>query len=565
MVNRVAQALPSTDGIKDQQVRDYLDQLNNHLALRNGQIGTGDERFVTSGELKSKTYDNISEFFSSGVGGGGGAAGLPPKPGDQVIGDITRSIFASQLFQDLGEHIRRISAPYETLTTMNAQVQTVLRALGPLKSGIVRIDTTLADSLQTVTALTLRVGSTESQIVQINNVSAGTNSANALALFQLTARVGTTEANITQLNTITSTSTSALAQATYQLRASLGNVLSTYWQAEPPSGGVYKIGDQWFDTDGGEQHYYWDGVHWVLGNLTSFQYSDAGVLTERNARVATDTVTAGIINHIWASIGGVTANIQDGQLVNINAAQVAFASRWSTVQSAVYDFGTNTNRVAAVDQRVTTTVDLVNAKLNAEYTVRVEVGPNGRTVVGGFGIIGSMNGAEGPRIDFGIRADRFYIASTNSSAPDAVGPTAPFIVQTSDGPWGKAGVYLNSATLIGNTTITTAMIEDQIRSDNFATGVTGWMINSADGSAEFNNIRIRGTATISRLAVEGAVEGSLTVPNNTLTTVTHGLNRKVMLTTWSTDGIVTLMDMTDNAFTLGLGVSSGGVIHYRYW
>lgn len=560
MVNRVSQQLPSTAGIEDQQIRDYLDQLGNAWALRNGSIGTGDERFITSGELKTKTFDNIAEFFTSGVGGGGSVAGTPPKPVDQVLSSLAQSVFASQIFQDLGEHVRRISAPYEALTSINTQVQAAMRSLASLKNGVTRLDSITNDSISSLTAFTLRLGTAESQIVQINTVTAGTNSANALALYTLTTRVGTTEANITQLNTITNTSTSALAVAMYQIRASLGNVLATYWQAEPPSGGVYKIGDQWFDTDGAEAHYYWDGAHWVLGSLTPFTYSDAGILTERTARVATDTVYAGIINHIWASIGGVTANIQDGQLVSINAAQVAFANRWSTVQSAVYDFGTNTNRVAAVDQRVTTTIDLVNNKFNAEYSVRVEVGANGQTVTGGFGIMGSMSGAEGPRIDFGIRADRFFIASTSTAAADVV----PFIVQTTSGTWGPPGVYMKAA-VIGQATITTAMIEDQIRSDNFVSGSTGWAINSADGSAEFNNIRIRGTATISRLAVEGAIEGSITVPNNVLVTITHGQNRKVMLTTWSTDGIVSLMDMTDNTFTLGLGVSSGGVIKYRYW
>jgi hypothetical protein len=567
---RIVQQLPSTSGIEDPQIRAYLDNLNNAWSLRNGDIGSGEHRFITAKEFNSLAYDAITGFFAGGAGGGPGL-GRPPGRIDEILEGIAQSVFRSQLFRDLGENIKRISAPWDTIDHIDGLVRGALQTIQIVKNGVTRLESVTASTITTVEAINLRLTNSEAQIVQLNTVSATSTSANALALFQLTARVGTTEASITELNTLETTSGSALASSFTQVRTSLGNVVRMYWQAEAPSGGSYNVGDQWFDTDNGDTAYYWNGSGWVAGSLQVYAYSDAGILTEATARVDKDTALAHAINHIWATMGGTSAVIQDGSFVSATAAQAAFASRWTTVQSAVYNFNTNTNYIAAVRQDLNTTNDLVNNKLQAAYTLRVEVGPNGRTTVGGFGIMGRFTDTEGPSIDFGVRADRFWITSTSSAAEDV----NPFTVQTTSGPWGEPGVYMKSA-MIQNATISSAMFENVIQSTNYwdgdstnpaALGARGWRIDCRTGDAEFNNVYIRGTSRVGRLNVEGAITGTLTVRNNETATHTHNENRWVVVSVWSSNGSATLTGMTLNSFTVRVDFNTNdeNLVHFRYF
>jgi hypothetical protein len=568
--DRIVHQLPSTAGIQDPQVRGYLDALTNAWTLRNGDIGDGEQRFITAKEFDNLARQSITGFF--GGAGGGPSIGNPPGGTvGQILEGIAQSVFASQLFRDLGESIKRISAPWDTIDYIDGLVRGALKDIKIVQNGITRIDSILDGEITTVDGINVRVGDAESQIVQINTVSATSTSANALSLFQLMGRVGNVEASITQINLISVTSTSATASALFKLRATMGQAIRSYWQAEPPAGTSYTVGDQWFDTDNGSLAYYWNGAAWVVGSLQVYAYSDAGIVNERTARVTKDTALASEINSIWASVGGVTANIEDGSLVNANAARVAFAQRWTTVQSAVFNFNTNTNLVAAVDQRLTTTINHINNKFSAAYTLRVEVGPSGRTTIGGFGILGVYDGALGTTfVDFGVRADRFWITNPN----DGGGDVNPFTVYTQSGPWGGPGVFINAA-LIGNATIGSAKFETVLQSANYFSGSTnpasvgprGWMINCVTGSAEFNNIIIRGRASVARLAVTGAETGILSVENNSTATYVHNENRHVIVTVWSQNGSATIHDMTLNSFTVRVDFNTEetSTVYFRYF
>lgn len=557
---RIVEQLPPTSSIQDPEVRVYLDKLTNAWLLRNGDIGDGDQRFVTSAEFDGMARESIVGFFNGGPGTGGPGGLRPPTNINNILDGLAESVFASRLFRELGESIRRISAPWDVIDSLNTMVANALSGIAFVKNGITRIDSVTAGLVTTVTGINATVGTNSADIIQINTVSATSTSANARSLFLLTARVGIAEASIIDLNDITVDSSSATAQALHMVRATLGATNQWFFQTDPPSGGAYLYGDHWFETDNSEAHYYWDGDSWVLGSITPFQYSDAGILTEQTVRVTRDTALANAVNHIWATVGGVTANIEDGSFATAVAAQTAFAARWNTVQAIVYDPATNTNKITAVRQDLQTQINGVNGQMTAMYTLRVEVGVSGNTVVGGFGIVGAWNGTAGPTIDFGVRADRFFIASTTS----AVTAVAPFIVQTTAGTWGAPGVYINTA-VIGAAFISTAMIEDQIQSTNYVVNSAGWFINSDTGNAEFNNVLIRGTSTVGRLNVIGAIESSITVPNNSVSTVSHNENRKVIVNCWSPAGNVALVAMDNNSFSFRLDFSGGGIVYYRYF
>jgi hypothetical protein len=220
--------------------------------------------------------------------------------------------------------------------------------------------------------------------------------------------------------------------------------------------------------------------------------------------------------------------------------------RWNGTQWELIDNARFGELSAALQTEATTRANADGA-IEAKYTVKVDV--NG--YVSGYGLIASANNST-PVSDFAVRADRFYIASP--SGPD-VQPAMPFIVQTTSGAWGPAGVYITNAA-IQNAAITTAKIADlavdnakiadlavdnakiadltvtgakianatitdgkivsltagkitagslgvgqYIQSTSYTPGSTGWSID-ADGTAEFGSATIRGQVSGGALTID---------------------------------------------------------------
>jgi hypothetical protein len=150
--------------------------------------------------------------------------------------------------------------------------------------------------------------------------------------------------------------------------------------------------------------------------------------------------------------------------------------------------------------------------LKSEYFLRV--GSNGE--IAGFGV-----GFDGDTSSFIVQADRFAVADPN----DPNKATFPFVVADADGDGNQEvlmdGAYIHEATvdsaaiktldvnklvaddgsdavdatiadlLVGNATITSAQIAQQVQSTDYAPGSRGWAINK-DGWAEFYSITARG-------------------------------------------------------------------------
>lgn len=87
------------------------------------------------------------------------------------------------------------------------------------------------------------------------------------------------------------------------------------------------------------------------------------------------------------------------------------------------------------------------------YTVRAVASAGGRTVVGGFGLAGTASNAEGPRIDFGVRANTFFVDAPDGS--DVEDSLVPFVVRTTvsdeNGVEIPAGVYMDAAYMVNLT------------------------------------------------------------------------------------------------------------------
>jgi hypothetical protein len=171
--------------------------------------------------------------------------------------------------------------------------------------------------------------------------------------------------------------------------------------------------------------------------------------------------------------------------------------------------------------------------LATQWGMRVQVGADGKLLVGGYGLMGSNTAERGPSIDFGVLANRFYVGAPSDGAK--VSSAQPFIVQTTpvtiNGVAVPAGVYMNDA-FIKNGTITNAKIAnaaiddakvaslsasklragtiavgEYIQSSGFVSGASGWRI-LGNGTAEFSNAVVRGTVYASAGQIGGiAISG----------------------------------------------------------
>jgi hypothetical protein len=137
---------------------------------------------------------------------------------------------------------------------------------------------------------------------------------------------------------------------------------------------------------------------------------------------------------------------------------------------------------------------------------------NQKLVAGGFGLAASTGAGSGqaPTIDFGISANRFWIAAPAGSYDPAaefnISNAFPFIVLTTptviNGVELPPGAYMKKA-FIADASIDTAKIYYNIHSNNFNgtfdesgaivdLGSIGWAIDKS-GRAVLNNVHVRGT------------------------------------------------------------------------
>ena len=302
-----------------------------------------------------------------------------------------------------------------------------------------------------------------------------------------------------------------------------------------------------------------DGPDTMAGSVAARLLAEAtarsaAITTEQNARQTADTSLANSITTLTASVGANAAAISNEQTARVDA-DASLASSITTLASTVNgntaaitaEQTARANADLSIANSISTLVSWIDgnsAVIQAEaetrasvdghvaslYTVRTSLTSGGRTVVGGFGLSGTSSATAGATIDFGVRADRFWIGPPNDGSAPGVGDILPFIVQatptTINGLAVPAGVYINDA-FIRNGTITNAKIGNAaiddakianlsaakiiagslavgqyIQSSNYIPGAQGWRIN-ADGSAQFMAANIAGQLTAGQIDTRG--------------------------------------------------------------
>ena len=210
-----------------------------------------------------------------------------------------------------------------------------------------------------------------------------------------------------------------------------------------------------------------------------------------------------------------SATVAESVNVEVDALKGSLAQKVAVLESK---FGSN---VAALQQSFETTADALGY-VGTQYTVKTALTSNGTTVVGGFGLVGTSNEDAPPTIDFGVIANKFFVAAPGMHDLPGVVPFAVVTTATSDGDGGTIppGVYIEGAYIKGGSisgaaikggTITGSKLID-VSADKLTAGSlkVGEYIQSAasydygsgiepvwkidgNGNAKFNNATIRGT------------------------------------------------------------------------
>ena len=198
--------LPNLSNIKDQATRQALQAIVDGLRVRNGEVGDGANKFLTTKDLSAAFND-----VSGAVVSGGGRSSQLSTVGSSVsqaisaaIKSIADAVTSSFLYRKLEEGIARINTPEWFLGKFGSAIKT---------EQTLRQNSMEALATQTTTAIT-NVG---------NNL--------ALTQTQLTAMsdlAGATAASVTQLQTQVG-NVSAVAQEAMSISSSLTGEVQGSW------------------------------------------------------------------------------------------------------------------------------------------------------------------------------------------------------------------------------------------------------------------------------------------------------------------------------------------------
>lgn len=137
MANPAGPTLPLTS-LKDAELRRILEPLVNGWRVRNGELGNGDERFITKADLFEIVQGDtdFANFARDSLGIAGiennsqqGFTELGGLTVGQVLDALTGSITEEQLFKDLGDKIALIDAPENVANSVNNRLASAQRVL----------------------------------------------------------------------------------------------------------------------------------------------------------------------------------------------------------------------------------------------------------------------------------------------------------------------------------------------------------------------------------------------------------------------------------------------------
>lgn len=401
--------------------------------------------------------------------------------------------------EDIGEHEVRIDSL--EVTTENTDAALAQAKASLQNASLALINNSLA---QTNTRVTLtaqyKKGKTETkaEIDRIDNVIAEEKKATAESMETIKAEMNTMDTNlkgqISNVQRAVADESSARAEAISGVTASIES-LDTKTDAS-----VKRL-DQAITDETSARSEAISGVNASVSALdkktdASVSRLDQAIADETSARTQAMTSLESKMNdNITAKVNTVSTALADHEKANAESFSQISAS-FEAVNSSITEWS---QTMTTADEALSTKIDQLTVTVNgnttaiettskaltdfkgnvdASYSIKIATDNNGRKYATGMslGLTGSGTDVQSQCI---FLVDRFVLMTAANGTYQT-----PFYVT-------NGAMYVREA-FIKDASITTAKIAQQIQSTNFASGSAGWMINK-NGSAQFNNVTVRGT------------------------------------------------------------------------
>lgn len=208
--------LSALGAIKDQNVRQVLQALVDAHHVRNGNAGSGDNRFITAAEVGLTGGRTGLAVAGGGQDARGGSTKIKPSDIARIINDLQALVIESPLFKDLGERVDLIDKP-DGIFTRLGQVEVVV------KNEITQRQSADEAEIRERGALGVRVGAAEGAI--LNETTLRTNATAALVQTMTNQYTSINEsmALVRQQVETTSNAVASYAQQFTQVQAAVGD------------------------------------------------------------------------------------------------------------------------------------------------------------------------------------------------------------------------------------------------------------------------------------------------------------------------------------------------------
>lgn len=429
-----------------------------------------------------------------------------------------------------------LAASIESLETKTAD--DIAAAVATERAARTTADEALASSIET-----LRTETTGNITAAINSERAARVAADEAIVASVasleTDLDGRLNAAISAEQLARSNDVSALTTLINNAQSKADAAARTFRQNAEPTSGM-EVGDLWFDADGGNKPYRYDGSKWVAVDDARIAQNAAAISSEATTRASADAAlttqveraqsTADSKNRTYRQSSQPTGDLKAGDLwykTNDNNRLFRYdGTNWVSTDDAriaqnAAAIATEAATRANADSALASQISTLTASTNANFaSVRSEIQAqadytdgavaravttatvNGRQAI--FGI--TVNGESA---DIGAVADRFYIYNRANGTY-----TQAFLVEN-----GK--VYIQSALIkdasitrakiadaaintakIADASITMAKISGAIQSDDYVANVSGWRLTRA-GAFEINgSIAGQGRVNITNQAIK---------------------------------------------------------------
>lgn len=371
-------------------------------------------------------------------------------------------------------------AQTNTRVTLTAQYK---KGRSETKAQIDRIDNVIADekqataeALETITAeMNTMDSNIKGEIARVDKAIADETQARTEAISNVNASISTLESNteseVNRLDQAIADETSARTQAISGVNASISTLDSKV------TSNVTRIDKAIADETKART----DAISSLNSSLTSTINSK---VSEVSTALSThETSSAEKFSQISASFEAVNSSITEWSQT-MTTADEALSTK---IDQLTVTVNGNTTAIETTSKALTD----FKGNVDASYSIKIATDNNGRKYATGMslGLTGSGTDVQSQCI---FLVDRFVLMTAANGTYQT-----PFYVT-------NGAMYVREA-FIKDASITTAKIAQQIQSTNFASGSAGWMINK-NGSAQFNNVTVRGTVYATSGEFSGTVK-----------------------------------------------------------